>query len=721
MADRTFNVLFSSGFDRTAVKIKYHLSNDGLTSIDQYPFLEGDTLTIHNFDNSVKLYFYIAFLTGSTHSGSPTIYYHQYTNNANYKSHTLDKQSSTTAFGTGYNFYKYSSSAYFGGATEYGPEASPNGIFFSWNITPPVVHTKYTVTTSLEHATCNIASGTQYDEGTEIALTVTADTGYHFTTAPTVDGVDMTRTSDTEYTATVTVTGDVSVVASAVEKPVVKYTVTTSLENATCNIASGTSYVEGTEVAITVTANDGYYFTTAPTVDGVEMTRASDTVYTKTVTVKGNVSVVASAVVKPETYTVTTTLENATCNIASGTEYVTGTEVTITVTANDGYYFTTAPTVDGVNMTRTSDTVYTATVTVTSNVSVVASAVVKPETYTVHVNVSNATCNIDETTRYVMGEPLDIQVEASTGYYFATVPYIGYYIQGKYLKMEFTTVQTTEYKTLYTCTVSGDITSQWNTVNGITIKAIGQVIPTPEIDKYGIITIYNPTSDELTNISKVRYKSIDGGTVDLGQFITRLHRLFVPVTTENRAVVMLGGYTTNVESGVVESDTITVSCGDITVNEVYENENDYKNTQCEIYLPFIGNNTVNTADIMNKVISLEYRINVITGDCLAILKAGGIVVNTFSGNCSFTIPYIMNEYSLVNKVDINAEYLNDFTPYLLIRRKDGVNNGISPIARKAPLNEFSGLVQVDIAFLQINAPRREIDLLESVLQAGVIV
>ena len=434
-----------------------------------------------------------------------------------------------------------------------------------------------------------------------------------------------------------------------------------------------------------------------------------------------NITVEATPVTPIQKYTVTTTLENATCNIASGTEYDEGTEITITVTADTGYWFTTAPTVDGVNMTRTSDTVYTKTVTVTGNVSVVASAVAIPETYTVNVDVSNATCNIDETTQYVMGEPLDIQVEASTGYYFATVPYIGYYIQGMYQALDFTTVQTTEYKTLYTCTVSGDITSQWNTVNGITIKAIGQVIPTPEIDKYGIITIYNPTSDELTNISKVRYKSIDGGTVDLGQFITRLHRLFVPVTTENKAVVMLGGYNTNVECGVIESDTITVSCGDITVNEVYENENDYKNTQCEIYLPFIGNNTVNTADIMNKVINLEYRINVITGDCLAILKAGDIVVNTFSGNCSFTIPYIMNEFSLVNKVDINAEYLNDFTPYLLIRRKDGVNNGISPIARKAPLNEFSGLIQVDTAFLQINAPRQEIDLLESVLQAGVIV
>ena len=502
--------------------------------------------------------------------------------------------------------------------------------------------------------------------------------------------------------------------------PIQKYTVTTTLEHATCNVASGTEYDEGTEITLTVTADTGYYFTTAPTVDGVEMTRTSDTEYTATVTVTGNVSVVASAVALPE-YTVTTTLENATCNVASGTKYVTGTEVTITVTANDGYYFTTAPTVDGVNMTRTSDTVYTKTVTVTSNVSVVASAVVKPEMYTVTTTLENATCNVASGTEYVTGEPLDIQVEASTGYYFATVPYIGYYIQGKYLKMEFTTVQVTEYKTLYTCTVSGDITSQWSKVNGITIEAIGQVIPTPEIDKYGIITIYNPTSDELTNISKVRYKSIDSGTVDLGQFITRLHRLFVPVTTVNRAVVMLGGYTTNVESGVIESDTITVSCGDITVNEVYENENDYKNTQCEIYLPFIGNNTVNTADIMNKVISLEYRINVISGDCLAILKAGGIVVNTFSGNCSFTIPYIMNEFSLVNKVDINAEYLNDFTPYLLIRRKDGVNNGISSIARKAPLNVFSGLIQVDTAFLQINAPRREIDLLESVLQAGVIV
>ena len=85
------------------------------------------------------------------------------------------------------------------------------------------------------------------------------------------------------------------------------------------------------------------------------------------------------------------------------------------------------------------------------------------------------------------------------------------------------------------------------------------------------------------------------------------------------------------------------------------------------------------------------------------------------------IGYIINESSLVNELDINSEYLNDFTPYILIKRKEGSNNSLTTSDKKAPLQAFTGLTYIDIAFIQINAPRQEIDLIESVLQSGVIV
>ena len=484
---------------------------------------------------------------------------------------------------------------------------------------------------------------------------------------------------------------------------------------------AGTTFPETPTLEITLTSSGAHRYTVNGEIstDGYisfQVGANYQTAYTWTLNAVGEKST-------PQKYTITTTLENATCNIASGTQYNEGESVTITVTANTGYYFETTPTVDGVPMTRVSDTEYTSTITINSNVSVVASAVVIKETYTVKLELSNATCNINDTTEYIKGEPLEIRVETVSNYYFATTPYISYYINGASQTTEFTTVQTTEYKTIYTCIISGNITGSWVTNENQKpyIHAIGQVIPTPEVGKYGIITIYNPTSDELTNISKVRYQSIGSGVVDLGQYITRLHRLFIPITTSDRAVVMLGGYNTNVESGVINSDVVTLPCGELTINEVYENENDYKNTQCEIYLPFIGYNTINTVDIMNKIITLEYRVNVITGDCIAILKANDIVINSYSGNCSFKIPYIINESSLVNELDINSEYLNDFTPYILIKRKEGSNNSLTTSDKKAPLQAFTGLTYIDIAFIQINAPRQEIDLIESVLQSGVIV
>lgn len=61
-------------------------------------------------------------------------------------------------------------------------------------------------------------------------------------------------------------------------------------------------------------------------------------------------------------------------------------------------------------------------------------------------------------------------------------------------------------------------------------------------------------------------------------------------------------------------------------------------SQLGIYLPFIGFRDLDIDDCRNKVMSLKYRIDILSGECVAIISLNGAVLYQFSGNCLTQIP-----------------------------------------------------------------------------------
>ena len=184
--------------------------------------------------------------------------------------------------------------------------------------------------------------------------------------------------------------------------PVV-YTITASAENGTVEGAG--TYVEGTSVTLTATANEGYKFVNW-TKEGVEV--STDATYTFTAT--EDVTLTANFELK--SYTITATAENGTVEGAG--VYNHGATVTLTATANEGYKF--------VNWTQEGEEVSTEatyTFTATEDAELVANFKATIITLTTGNNDAVIAANIGNTVDVV----IERSFTANDGYYTLCVPF----------------------------------------------------------------------------------------------------------------------------------------------------------------------------------------------------------------------------------------------------------------------------------------------------------
>lgn len=126
------------------------------------------------------------------------------------------------------------------------------------------------VTEHYEHCTSNI-TGQTLVRNQSYNIVLTAESGYYFNDAPTLvskgNTYNFTISSDT-HTATLdfVVVGDFTITATALDESVIPPKVTENYTNCTSNI-TGKTLVKGERYDIVLTANDGYYFNNAPTLN----------------------------------------------------------------------------------------------------------------------------------------------------------------------------------------------------------------------------------------------------------------------------------------------------------------------------------------------------------------------------------------------------------------------------------------------------------------------
>lgn len=184
----------------------------------------------------------------------------------------------------------------------------------------------------------------------------------------------------------------------------------------------------------------------------------------------------------------------------------------------------------------------------------------------------------------------------------------------------------------------------------------------------GFITAYDITEAMLTNLGKVLYDpSYLSGIANF--FINPLDAVislnvfpYIPHIASSTYVKLLKYYCKSEYFGVdvtafpLAKQFRTVSFGTLQIPEVWQSFLDYEATSISLYLPFIGEVSLDASDVMGGSITVEYTIDFFTGMCVANVSCergiqlddAGVVpsksVHSYQGNCAIQIPLSAADY-----------------------------------------------------------------------------
>ena len=508
---------------------------------------------------------------------------------------------------------------------------------------------------------------------------------------------------------------------------------TANLTNCTTNITENYIGVRST-ICLTVTPDSGYEFKEVPTLsNGATFTLLNDGSYASEFQVLSDFTLTASAVESGSTtkYTFTQNLTNCTTNI-SDTEIEENTNVNLTVTPDNGYEFKESPTLSNGATFTELDGVYSATFTMTENVTLTASAVVKPTNYEIKINASNVTYTIyDKNSNDIstLGywntdmTPITFSTKPNSGYYFETLPKVAYFDA---LGQQRTITLTLDEESGY---YIGTVTpiSQY-----LSFVANASVITTIT-NKYGLITAYNLQTEDLKEIAKARYFYETKGQYeeqfykDLGDFISKLHIMYVSFDSLRTQRLYLGNYPiTEALYPVIDDNVIILDCGSININEKYKNVVDY-NATIKIMLPFIGFKELSIVDVMDKTIHLYYKADVITGNAIAYLTTDindvEIIIDSFDCTMSYNIPFV-SLTDIEKTYNLNDNFLYGFDAYVIINTPrivgDNYTYGNSSNIVDS-IGNFTGYCSFSDITLSTTATETEQNEILSLLERGVII
>ncbi len=264
----------------------------------------------------------------------------------------------------------------------------------------------YTIATQVSPANAgSVTGGGTFVAGSSVTVTATANSGYTFANW-TENGTVQSSSANYSFT----LAADINLVANFTTNPVT-YTVATQINPANAgSVTGGGTFVAGSSVMVTATANSGYTFTNWTENGTVQNTSAN-----YSFTLATNRNLVANFTANPVTYTVATQVSPANAgSVAGGGTFVAGSSITVTATANSGYTFT--------NWTENGTVQNTSanySFTLATNRNLVANFTANPVTYTVATQVSPANAgSVAGGGTFVAGSSITVTATANSGYTF---------------------------------------------------------------------------------------------------------------------------------------------------------------------------------------------------------------------------------------------------------------------------------------------------------------
>ena len=600
--------------------------------------------------------------------------------------------------------------------------------------TEPVVPV---VTNNVAHTTYNVSGDT---------LTLTCQEGYIFDGVPVVtkgsENMPMTVSGDNK-TATLTSQGigtsDITITGNTKTEPVAPVV--------TNNVAHTTVEVSGNTVTLTCEA--GYIFDGTPVVtigndpmadelqmtvseNGKVATLTNDGVGSNDITITGNTKVEPEPIPDPV----------VTNNITGASETHTkdgDTALTINLTSNKmmrnvtvGYTNTSGESVNlpvtvtpDIKLERVESAATVSLTDVDFHVAVVLSGEAKDA---IGTTFTLSGCTSSSEPPYIfLGEPLSLTLTADNGNEFADPSKVYYEFEGAFSGGENHPFTIAEDKLTATATIVTNTDISYNTHLNVIAEAQPKVQPTT---KYGFINAYVVTEDNLNVFATSRFIQYTGGgstqgdpvNYDLGDYVNRVKRYFFKVDEGTTSKLKCGNFIVDTDVKNLASDTKTLDFGQVTIPNYTQSAADYS-TDVIMFVPFIGLVNVGS-EIIGKTVNLTLKVNVLSGGGVYVLTCEGNMVWSKEVDPCTDVIYrtTAQDPKVIGGVNFDATYLMGLRPYVLVDRREIMNNGSqSSSSRVSRIGDLTGNVKLtDVVFSDTeNMLQNDIDEIVTILRQGI--
>lgn len=219
-------------------------------------------------------------------------------------------------------------------------------------------------------------------------------------------------------------------------------------------------------------------------------------------------------------------------------------------------------------------------------------------------------------------------------------------------------------------------------------------------EQYGAINVYLVTLDELAEFSAKRFFKETGTdpstgapiyeNIDLGAYVNKIRRIYTNIGASSTDVIRCGNYNTGVSCHQPATDKITLDFGTAVVPAHNEDNTDYE-SEIQIFLPFAGFVNLNN-DYAGKTIALQYVINVVTGNGVALLSCNGVIFQVEETEPSSKIIYLSpsTQVKTVGGDDWNEMLYYGLEPYIYCKWYESASEGRNTDRQTGILGDFRG-------------------------------
>lgn len=316
-----------------------------------------------------------------------------------------------------------------------------------------------------------------------------------------------------------------------------------------------------------------------------------------------------------------------------------------------------------------------------------------------HINSNLTNCYADPTLPEWLqfGETLNITIKANPNTEFhpddeTEKPTLTWKDENEYYQSMNLTVSPDKQTATGTKVLEADLSNFSVNADAYPVAVVGE--------QYGAINVYLVTLDELAEFSGKRFfkeTGTDPGTgapiyenIDLGAYVNKIRRVYTNIGASSTDVIRCGNYNTGVSCQQPATDKITLDFGTAVVPAHNEDNTDYE-SEIQIFLPFAGFVTLNT-DYAGKTIALQYVINVVTGNGVALLSCNGVIFQVEETEPSSEIIYLSpsTQVKTVGGDDWNEMLYYGLEPYIYCKWYESASEGRNTDRQTGILGDFRG-------------------------------